>query len=87
MGAAFITEGAIPFAASNPLKVIPSLAAGAGVAGALSMIFNCVSYVPHGGIFAVLAGGVTQPLLYLVSWLIGGIVGAALLIFFLREER
>lgn len=87
MGAAFITEGAIPFAASNPLKVIPSLAVGAGVAGALSMIFNCVSYVPHGGIFAVLAGGVTQPLLYLVSWLIGGIVGAALLIFFLREER
>ena len=55
MGAAFITEGAIPFAASNPLRVIPSLAVGSGVAGALSMLFGSVSYDPHGGIFAVLA--------------------------------
>lgn len=79
MGAAFITEGAIPFAASNPLRVIPSLAIGSGVAGALSMLFGSVSYVPHGGIFAVLAGGVTNPLMYAVAWLVGGIVGALLL--------
>lgn len=87
MGAAFITEGAIPFAASNPLKVIPSLAIGAGVAGGLSMFFNCVSYVPHGGVFAVIAGGVTNPLLYLLAWIIGGIVGAVLLNVLLREKR
>lgn len=79
MGAAFITEGAIPFAASNPLRVIPSLAVGSGVAGALSMLFGSVSYVPHGGIFAVLAGGVTNPWMYLLAWLAGGIVGAILL--------
>lgn len=79
MGAAFITEGAIPFAAANPLKVIPSLALGAGVAGALSMAFGVVSFVPHGGVFAVIAGGVTNPIMYLVAWLIGGAVGAVLL--------
>jgi len=67
MGAAFITEGAIPFAASNPLKVIPALAIGSGVGGALSMVFGSVSQVPHGGVFAVLAGGVSQPFLYLLS--------------------
>ncbi|MGY3724962.1 PTS system, fructose-specific IIC component [Granulicatella balaenopterae] len=86
MGAAFITEGAIPFAASNPLKVIPSLALGAGTAGALSMLFNCVSKVPHGGLFAVLVGGVTNPLMYILSWIIGGIVGALLLNITLRKK-
>lgn len=79
MGAAFITEGAIPFAATDPLRVIPSLAIGSGVAGALSMLFNCVSYVPHGGLFAALAGGVTNPVMYIVAWLVGGVVGALLL--------
>lgn len=87
MGAAFITEGAIPFAASNPLRVIPSLAIGAGVAGALSMVFGCVSYVPHGGIFAVLAGGVTNPWMYLLAWLIGGAVGAVLLSVFVKKPE
>lgn len=87
MGAAFITEGAIPFAAANPLRVIPSLAIGAGVAGALSMLFKCVSYVPHGGIFAVVAQGVSHPLMFLLSWLIGGLVGAFLLIFLLRGTK
>lgn len=86
MGAAFITEGAIPFAAINPLRVIPSVAIGAGVAGALSMFFGSVSKVPHGGIFAVLAGGVSNPLMYLVAWLIGGIVGAVLLNVLLKEK-
>lgn len=85
MGASFITEGAIPFAASNPLRVIPSLAIGSGVAGALSMVFGSVSFVPHGGIFAVLAGGVTNPLMYALSWLIGGFVGALLLNFLVKS--
>lgn len=87
LGAAFITEGAIPFAAINPVKVIPSLAIGSGVAGALSMYFGCVSYVPHGGIFAVIANGVTNPLQYLLSWLIGGLVGAMLLIWLLKPSN
>ncbi|MBG9982680.1 PTS sugar transporter subunit IIA [Aerococcaceae bacterium DSM 111020] len=87
LGAAFITEGAIPFAAINPLKMIPSMAIGAGVAGALSMYFGCVSYVPHGGIFAVLANGVTNPLMYILSWLIGGLVGAVLLLWLLNPKK
>lgn len=87
MGAAFITEGAIPFAAANPLRVIPSLAIGAGVAGALSMAFGVVSFVPHGGIFAVIAGGVTNPLMYLVAWLVGGAVGAGLLMLLLPKTH
>jgi len=87
MGAAFITEGAIPFAAQNPLKVIPSLALGSGVAGALSMLFGSISYVPHGGVFAVLAGGVTNPIMFVVSWIVGGIVGGVLLNFLLREKQ
>lgn len=86
MGAAFITEGAIPFAAVNPLKVIPSLAVGSGVAGALSMLFGSVSYVPHGGLFAVIAGGVTNPVMYIASWLVGGFVGAILLNLLLKKE-
>ncbi|MGX7109589.1 PTS fructose transporter subunit IIABC [Facklamia miroungae] len=79
MGASFITEGAIPFAAADPLRVIPSLAIGAGIAGALSMAFNCVSLVPHGGIFAVAAGGVSNPIMYLLSWLVGSLLSAILL--------
>ncbi|MDO4814409.1 MAG: fructose-specific PTS transporter subunit EIIC [Gemella sp.] len=79
MGLAFITEGAIPFAASNPAKVIPALLVGSGIAGALSMTFGSVSTAPHGGIFAVLAGGVTNPAMYLVSLLVGALVSAVLL--------
>lgn len=87
MGAAFITEGAIPFAAANPLRVIPPLALGAGVSGALSMFFKCVSYVPHGGVFAVLANGVTNPMMYLLAWVIGSVVGAALLVWSLSNQQ
>jgi len=53
----------------------------------LSMFFGSVSYVPHGGVFAVFAGGVTNPLMYLLSWVIGGIVGGLILNFVLREKR
>ena len=87
MGAAFITEGAIPFAAARPLQVIPPLALGAGIAGALSMVLGIVSYVPHGGFFAVLAGGLSNPWLYLVIWLVGGAVGALGLNFTLTRKK
>lgn len=87
MGAAFITEGAIPFAAANPLKVIPPLAVSAGVAGALSMLFGIVSKVPHGGVFAMLAGGVTNPLLYLAIWVGASFLGAFLLSLTLRNNN
>lgn len=87
MGAAFITEGAIPFAASNPAKVIPSLAIGAGVAGSLSMLFGVFSLVPHGGLFAALVGGITNPLMYIVAWLVGSLLGAILLIVLLGKKQ
>lgn len=86
MGAAFITEGAIPFAASNPAKVIPALAIGSGVAGAISMLFGVFSLVPHGGLFAALVGGITNPLMYVVAWLIGSFVGAGLLITLMNKK-
>lgn len=80
MGFAFITEGAIPFAASNPLRVIPPLFLSSGVAGALSMIFSCRSKAPHGGMFAVLVGAVTNPVMYIIALVIGTVMGAFLLI-------
>lgn len=77
MGLSFITEGAIPFAASDPLRVIPSCIAGSAVAGALSMAFNCTLMAPHGGIFVFLTVG--NPLMYLVALAVGSAVGCALL--------
>lgn len=65
LGASFITEGAIPFAAGDPLRVIPASMAGGAVTGALSMAFGCTLRAPHGGIFVVPLIG--QPLLYLVA--------------------
>ena len=77
MGLSFITEGAIPFAASDPLHVLPACAIGSAVAGALSMAFNCTLMAPHGGIFVFLTVG--NPLLYLVSLVVGSVIGCALL--------
>lgn len=77
MGLAFITEGAIPFAAADPLHVIPSCAVGSALAGALSMAFNCTLMAPHGGIFVFPVVGNT--LMYLVALVAGTIVGAVLL--------
>lgn len=77
MGLAFITEGAIPFAASDPLHVLPSCIVGAAVSGALSMAFGCTLMAPHGGIFVFPV--VEHALMYLVSLVIGTIVGAVLL--------
>ena len=87
MGFAFITEGAIPFAASNPIRVIPPLFLSSGVAGALSMIFDCRSRAPHGGMFAVLVGAVTNPVMYLLALVIGTVMGAFLLIVSLNLGR
>jgi PTS system fructose-specific IIC component len=77
MGLSFITEGAIPFAASDPLRVLPSCIVGSAVAGALSMAFNCTLMAPHGGIFVFLTVG--NPLMYLVSLIVGSVVGCILL--------
>lgn len=77
MGLSFITEGAIPFAAGDPLRVIPSCVAGSAVAGALSMAFDCTLRAPHGGIFVVPTIG--NPVMYLVAIAIGAVVGCAVL--------
>lgn len=77
MGLSFITEGAIPFAASDPLCVIPACVAGSAVAGALSMAFHCTLMAPHGGIFVFLTVG--NPLLYLAALAAGSAVSCALL--------
>lgn len=77
MGLAFITEGAIPYAAADPLHVIPSCVIGSGIAGALSMAFNCTLMAPHGGIFVFPVVG--NGALYLVSLLIGTAIGTILL--------
>ena len=77
MGLSFITEGAIPFAASDPLRVIPACVAGSAVAGALSMAFNCTLMAPHGGIFVFLTVG--NPLMYLLALAAGSAVACVLL--------
>lgn len=74
MGFAFITEGAIPYAAADPLHVIPSCALGAAIAGGLSMFFNCSVPAPHGGIFVF--GVATNWPMYLASLIIGALIGA-----------
>ncbi len=77
MGLAFITEGAIPFAASDPLHVLPSCIAGSGVAGALSMAFNCTLMAPHGGIFVFPVVG--NAIFYLAALVAGTAVSTILL--------
>ncbi|GES33830.1 fructose-specific PTS transporter subunit EIIC [Streptomyces angustmyceticus] len=78
LGASFITEGAIPFAAADPLRVIPAAMAGGAVTGALSMAFGCTLRAPHGGIFVVPLIG--QPFVYLLAIAAGTGVSAALVI-------
>lgn len=77
MGLSFITEGAIPFAAADPIRVIPSCVIGAAIAGGLSMFFKVLLPAPHGGIFVVPV--VTHPVQYIISILIGSIVTAVLI--------
>ena len=77
MGLAFITEGAIPFAAADPLHVIPCTLIGAGVAGFLSALFKCTLMAPHGGIFVFPVVG--NPWMYLAALVVGTVVSAVLL--------
>lgn len=77
MGASFITEGAIPFAAADPGRVIPCTLVGSGVAGLLVAVFECTLMAPHGGLFVVATIG--NPLLYLVAWAVGSVITAVML--------
>ena len=77
MGLAFITEGAIPFAASDPIHVLPSCIVGSAIAGAISMFFNCTLMAPHGGIFVFPVVG--NALMYLVALVVGTVISAVLL--------
>ncbi len=77
MGLAFITEGAIPYAAADPVRVLPACIIGSGVAGALSMLFGCTLMAPHGGIFVVPVMG--NSLMYLVALVVGTVISTILL--------
>ena len=77
MGLAFITEGAIPFEASDPLRVLPSCIIGSAVAGAISMAFNCTLMAPHGGIFVFPVVG--NAVMYLAALVVGTVISAVLL--------
>ena len=77
MGLSFITEGAIPYAAADPLRVIPSCMIGAAVAGGLSMAFKCTLMAPHGGVFVFAVVG-NWPM-YILALAVGSLVGMALL--------
>lgn len=77
MGLSFISEGAIPFAAADPIRVLPSCIIGSAVAGGLSMAFGCALRAPHGGVFVIAI--VSNPLMYIVAILVGSVVGAIIL--------
>lgn len=77
MGLSFITEGAIPFASADPLRVIPACAIGSAISGSLSMFFGCTLRAPHGGIFVFPVVG--NALMYTVALVVGSVVGMALL--------
>lgn len=77
MGLSFISEGAIPFAAADPIRVLPSCIIGSAIAGGLSMAFGCALRAPHGGVFVIAI--VTNPLSYIIAIIAGSIVGAVIL--------
>jgi PTS system fructose-specific IIC component len=77
MGLSFISEGAIPYAAADPLRVLPSCIIGSAAAGALSAAFGCTSPAPHGGFWVI--GIIGNPLMYIVALLVGSILGALIL--------
>ena len=83
MGLSFITEGAIPYAAADPVRVIPACMIGAATAGGLSMAFDCTLRAPHGGIFVFPVVG--HPLQYLLALVVGAVVGMLLLGLFKRK--
>ena len=77
LGLSFISEGAIPFAAADPLRVLPACIIGSGISGALSMIFKCGSRAPHGGFWVI--GVIDNPIGYIIALLIGSVVAALIL--------
>lgn len=77
MGLSFISEGAIPFAANDPIHVIPSCVIGSAIAGGLSVAFNCQLRAPHGGVFVIAT--ISNWPMYLVSIIIGSVVGCLIL--------
>lgn len=85
MGLCFISEGAIPYAAKDPLRVIPSCIIGSALAGALSMAFGCTLRAPHGGIFVFPVVG--HPLFYIVALIAGSILGAVILSLLKKEVK
>jgi len=85
LGLSFISEGAIPFASSDPLRVLPACIIGSAIAGGLSMLFGCTLMAPHGGIFVI--GIVGNALMYLVSIAVGAVVGALILAALKRTKR
>lgn len=85
MGLCFISEGAIPYAAKDPLRVIPSCIVGSAVAGALSMAFHCTLRAPHGGIFVFPVVG--NALLYIVALAVGSVLGAVILSLLKKEVK
>ena len=85
MGLCFISEGAIPYAAADPIRVIPSCIVGSAVAGALSMAFDCTLRAPHGGVFVFPTVG--NWAMYLGALLIGSVVGALMLTVLKKNKR
>lgn len=79
LGLSFVTEGALPFAATDPLRVFPSCVAGAAVAGAWTMAFRCRLPAPHGGIFVLPV--MEKPLMFLAALLVGSVIGMLLMAF------
>ena len=79
MELSFITEGAIPFAAGDPINILPPCIVGSAVAGALSMAFKCGLPAPHGGIFVI--GVITNPVQYLISVAVGAVIGMIVMSF------
>lgn len=87
LGASNITEGAIPFAVGDPLRVIPCIMVGSAISSTLSLLFNCACRVPHGGLWATLIPNVfDNPLLWVVAIVCGSVVGALLLGFVKKEK-
>ena len=87
LGLSFITEGAIPFAAADPLRVLPSVVLGSAVAGGLSMAFKCGLAVPHGGIFVLPIPGAVSNLLGYIIAIAGGMVVSAVSVIILKKKK
>lgn len=86
LGLSFITEGAIPYAVTDPLRVIPAIVAGSGLAGALSMAFGCASRAPHGGVFVMFIPNVITNVLGYLFAIIAGAVLTALILRFIKQD-